>query len=69
MDDVTVDDDICVYNTVADSREIKRARVTVCVNESGTYDIEFNGATVTTDLREEYLSDVIKAIAAKQEVR
>ena len=54
---------------IADSREIKRARVTVCVNESGTYDIEFNGATVSTEVREEFVLDMIKVIAAKQDVR
>ena len=53
---------------VADSREINRARVTVCVKDSGTYDIEFKGAAVASDLREELVLDMIKAIAAKKEV-
>ena len=53
---------------VADSREIKRARVTVCVNDSGTYDRESKGAAVASDLREELVLDMIKAIAAKKEV-
>jgi hypothetical protein len=52
-----------------DSREIKRARVTVGVNESGTYDIEFKGATVTSNLREDFVLDMIKTILARQEVR